>query len=118
MYTHIKYHKIPKVDKSVCTAEQMIAYNYAFAYADRYRDTWKKDKDKYCNFQRQEFIHEAIAFCMKMIMTSEKVKAKYDIDGIQAALNAGMENYFENKYSILTSYEDVGKIFPANYLDL
>ena len=28
----IKYHKIPKVEKSVCTAEQKIAYNYAFSW--------------------------------------------------------------------------------------
>ena len=78
----MKYHKIRNVDKSVCTAEQKIAYNAAFYHTFDYRETWKK----------------------------------YDIDAIQAALNAGMENYF-NGCSILSSYEEIGKTFPALYLN-
>lgn len=35
----MKMHKIRNVDKSVCTAEQKIAYNYAFVW----RETLKKD---------------------------------------------------------------------------
>ena len=43
-------------------------------------------------------------------------KGKYDIDGIFSALNAGLEDYFNAKYHILTTHEEVGKMFPALYL--
>lgn len=110
------YHKIRNVDKSVCTCEQKIAYNYASTYADRYRQTWKKEAENYMAFQREEFVHEAIAWCMKMMQNNKEIQRKYDVDLIQAALNAGMENYFNGKYGILGSYEEIGKTFPANYL--
>lgn len=113
----MKYHKIPKVEKSVCTAEQKIAYNYASTYADRYRDTWKNTADQYCEFQKSEFVHEAVEWCMKLMRDNAEIQRKYDIDAIFCALNAGMRNYFEAKYSILTSYEEIGKMFPANYLN-
>lgn len=113
----IKYHKITKVEKAICTAEQKIAYNYASTYADRYRDTWKKSADKYCEFQKSDFVREAIEWCMKMLRTNAEIQRKYDIDGIFCALNAGMRNYFEAPYGIMTSYEEIGKTFPALYLN-
>ncbi len=38
----MKYHKIPNVEKSVCSAEQMIAYNIAFRLHISYADQFKK----------------------------------------------------------------------------
>lgn len=111
----MKYKKIRGIDKSVCTAEQMIAYNLAWAYAGKYRDTWKKSAEKYSRIAQTEFIHEAVQWCMKF--ADDKIRAKYNVDAIQSCLNAGMENYFNGKYRILSSYEEIGKTFPAYYLD-
>lgn len=116
MSIKFKYHKIRGIEKSVCTAEQMIAYNVAHNYTYKYRETWKKTKDNHDRLVQKDFIFEAINLCMKMIMDNETICKKYNIDAIQAALNAGMENYWNSKYSIFTNYEDVGKMFPAYYL--
>jgi hypothetical protein len=48
---------------------------------------------------------------------SENVKSKFDIDAIFCCLNAGLENYLNSKYHIIASYEEIGKIFPALYLN-
>lgn len=112
----MKYRKIRNIEKSVCTCEQKIAYNYATTYADRYRDTWRKTASKYCEFQKSEFIHDAVQWCMKLLMNNSEFLKKYDVDAIQSALNAGMRNYFDAEHTILTSYEDIGKMFPAYYL--
>ena len=114
----MKYHKIPRVDKSVCTAEQKIAYNYAETYCYEYRKTWKESAHKYFGFQRKEFIAEAVAWCMKLMKNNKKIVEKYDLDAIQSALNAGMENYFNGAYGILGSYEEIGETFPALYLNM
>ena len=47
----MKMHKIRGVDKKICTAEQKIAYNYAFMYRDvmeriRNSDTTAMAKDE------------------------------------------------------------------------
>lgn len=112
----MKYHKIRGVEKSVCTAEQMIAYNVAFARTHEYRDTWRKTKDQYMRFQQLEFIHEAVQWCMKFVKSNEKICKKYDIDSIWCALCNGLEDYW-NGNVVLWSYEEVGKIFPAPYLN-
>lgn len=112
----MKYHKIRGVDKFVCTCEQMIAYNVAFTYTHKYRETWRKTKDQYMRFQQLEFINEAVQWCMKFVKDNEEVCKKYDIDAIWCALCNGLENYW-NGNTILWSYEDIGKIFPAPYLN-
>ena len=114
MGVKMQYHKIRGVEKSVCTAEQKIAYNLAHAYAYEYRQTWKKDKDKYMRFQQSEFIYEAVCWCYKMWKTCRGYD-KYNADAIESALRAGMENYF-NGNAILCSYEEIGRTFPALYL--
>lgn len=111
----LKYHKIRGVDKTVCTVEQLIAYKFAFAHCSDYRNTWRKSADQYARFQQVEFIAEAVAWCMRMISYCPEITGKYNIDAIQSALYAGMENYF-NGNSVLWSYEEVGKTFPAYYL--
>lgn len=42
---------------------------------------------------------------------------KYNEDAIFCALNAGFENYLKAKYHILSSYKEIGEMFPANYLN-
>lgn len=74
----MKYHKIPNVEKSVCTAEQMIAYNIAFRLHISYAN-------------------------------------QFEEDAIFSALLAGLYNYLSN-FHIFSSYEDIGRAFPAHYL--
>lgn len=43
---------------------------------------------------------------------------KYNIDAIASCLRAGFENYINSKYHILSSYKDIGRMFPAYYLQV
>ena len=109
------YHKIRGIDKTVCTAEAKIAYNLASTYAYWQRKEYREDADKYSRIAVTEFISEAIAECIRM-WKGCRGAGKYDIDAVNACLNAGMENYFKEPYGILTSYEAIGKVFPSLYL--
>ena len=108
---NIKYHKIPGVEKTVCTAEQKIAYNLAFADADLLLRLVKGGK-----------VHNA-AEAVETIFRlhdMESITKKYDLDGVFSALLAGIEKYIKNYAErhdfLLTSYEQISKAFPALYL--
>ena len=109
----MKYHKIRNVPLEVCTAEQMIAYNAAFASRDLFV---KQFKAQVVQLHRGDICLEFVRFCLNKLKQNEKILKKYDIDSIQCALNAGAENYLDSNNSILSSYEEVGKMFPAYYL--
>lgn len=116
----MKYHKIRNIPLDVCTCEAKIAYNLAFLYATDYRDAYKKNASNVSEIAVSELVSEAIYWCMKMWKTGEPYQTtpdKYSIDLIFGCLNAGMENYFKGDYAILSSYEEVGKIFPSLYRD-
>lgn len=103
----MKYGKIRGIDKKVCTAEQMVAYNLAF----RYRDIIKKAYDKMpMEFQKSEVIMQATR------KLSNQVK-KYNKDAVFCALNVGLKNYINSEYAILSSYSEIGEMFPAYYLE-
>lgn len=113
----MKYHKIRGVEKSVCTCEQKIAYNVAFLEKDSCVRNFKKEYNaQVVQIHKTDIAHEFVRACMKRLSFDEKIKEKYDMDAIQCALNAGAEKYLASKYSILTSYEEIGKMFPAYYL--
>ena len=95
----------------VCTAEQKIAYNLAFRWADLYQKSYDEATTE---ILKSEIIFKTIRFCIDDYRA--KNDSKYNLDAIQCALNAGMKNFFDTKYKILTSYEDIGKTFPAYYL--
>lgn len=96
----MKFHKIPKVDKNTCTAEQMIAYNFAF----RYRD-----------FDGQKELYDLLRVVAADIKVNEKMMQRYDIDSIIHCLRNGYIDYRRNYPSILTDYETIGKIFFSTY---
>jgi len=103
----MKYHKIKSVPLDVCTAEQKIAYNIAFSW----RDCWIhacgcKDAAKY---NAARLAQEAIASYKRNYPES-----KYDIDAIFSALLNGIPAYIEQPF-IATSYEQIGRVFPALY---
>ena len=109
----MKYHKIKNVEKSTCTAEQKIAYNCAFLIFEDCRYNWLGNRDKARSVLEY---HEHNAIREQLERLKEK-GCKYDIDAIQCALNAGLHDYIFGAEHILNSYEDIGKAFPANYLD-
>lgn len=96
----LQYHKIPRVDMDVCTAEQMIAYNIASRYLD-------------CNRKFSGYADAAQWMVQQYKRESENTR--YNIDAIFCALIAGLESFVKGKYHILTSYKEVGEMFPANY---
>ena len=110
----MKYHKICNIPMNICTCEQKIAYNLAFAHAHIFRKAYNLSP---MQFQKCEVIHEAVEFCMKMWGYNDKAY-KYDTDAIFCALNAGIENYIANNCPILASYENIGEMFPAYYLKI
>ena len=109
----LKYHKIRNVEKAICTAEQMIAYNMAFrahiSFGDRFR---KLDSA----MAKDDAVHGIIANLFKQYHNGYDYKAgKFNEDAIQAALNAGLRSYLEKPF-VAQDYETVGRAFPAHYL--
>ena len=88
----MKTHKIRGVEKSVCTAEQKIAYNLAFAYL--HINGWTPQT--------------AIDIYRK---SAEGVKGRYNVEAIEAALLAGADAYRAKPF-IAFRYEDIGAAFP------
>lgn len=113
----MKYHKILNVAMDVCTAEQMVAYNIAFAVHINYQDKYDKAKaiSSICadDIVRDIILMEVQNF--KKGMEEGRYKKSFDLDAIQACLNAGIADYLDKPF-IATLYEQVGKAFPAHYL--
>lgn len=81
----MKLHKIRGIDLSVCSAEQMIAYNIANAN------------------------HDIFTTAEEMLKTYTP-SSKYNLDAIKQALTNGLQKYLERPF-IATNYESVGKTF-------
>lgn len=112
----MKYHKIRNVPLGVCTAEAKIAYNVAFLHLADYRTAWKKQAAKCCGIAKADFIAEAKNWAMSFILNDREICQRYNIDAIDCCLRAGIEDYFNADYAILTSYAEIGKIFKSYYL--
>lgn len=111
----MNYHKIPKVEKSICTAEQKIAYNIAFRLHIAYADQFEKINSVNPGGARAkcaELAKEGLNY-YKMSYTYKP--GKYDEDAIFSALLAGLYDYLSD-YHIFSSYKDIGQAFPACYL--
>lgn len=108
------YHKIRGVDKSVCTAEQKLAYNIAFRISNDSRYNWAQDASASA---RSAAEYRATADYLH-VWTQDHADAanKYSTDAIFCALRAGLHGYLISGAPIATSYEQVGRMFPANYL--
>lgn len=98
----MKFHKIRGVEKSVCTAEQKIAYNFAFA-------------DREWILRSGTTLDEYMIYTAHRLLHNEKISKRYDIDAIQHCLRQGIVEYCKSKEIILTSYEQIGKVFPSLY---
>lgn len=103
----MKYGKIKGIEKNICTAEQVVAYNLAFKYRDMIKPVYDKMP---MGFQKNEVIMQAAR------RLSNEVE-KYDADAVFCALTAGLEKYMNSKYAILTTYSEISEMFPALYLN-
>lgn len=114
----MKYHKIRGVPIDVCTAEQKIAYNLAFHAHITFGDRFKKwvNEEKPFEIAISDAVFNMVKFEIEDF-TRNYSKTIYDIDAIQAALLYGLKDYLLN-YFIATSYDAIGKTFPANYLEV
>lgn len=103
-------HKIRGVDKEVCTAEQKIAYNYAFMY----RSTMEKIRDSdTTEITKDEAYQQVIGWLIRGVKDNG-IDKKYNIDAIVHCFRNGIKNYMEG-FSVLWNYEDIGKTFPCLY---
>jgi len=98
----MKFHKIRGIDKGVCTAEQRIAYNYAFSDYDWVVRSNITLENYLCNVSDR-------------IMKNDNIMRKYNIDAIIHCLRNGFIAYSKSRHHILTSYEDIGKAFYSLY---
>ena len=94
------FRKIPNIEKNVCTAEQKIAYNFAF----RYRD-----------FNGSKELSDLLQVVAAEIKSNEKIMRMYDIDSIIHCLRNGYIEYRKNYPAFLTDYETIGKVFYSLY---
>ena len=106
----MKVNKIRNVEKSVCFAEQKIAYNYAFMYHTRLKNIFNSDNTA---IEKSESYQEIIDFVVAGIK-SAGLDNKYNIDAIIHCFKNGIENYMNfNNSGVLSNYEDIGKIFTC-----
>lgn len=108
----MKSKKIYKVDKTICTAEQRIAYHYAFSWNEALKKIYSKDFNLTA-IQKSEALQEIIDNVVRSIKEKE-IDKRYNIDLIIHCFRNGAEKY-ANGYSILSSYEEVGRIFYSLY---
>ena len=106
----VKTNKIYGIDKSICCAEQKIAYNIAHSWSDIVKAALEKC---YTEVQKHEIVFEAIQKSLKNFEETYGAE-KYNIDAIFIALNQGMRKYCEKPF-IAFSYESIGKAFPIPY---
>lgn len=106
----MKMHKIKNIDKSICTCEQKIAYNYAFSWRQQLEKIYKSDN---AQFVKTEAYQQIINYVIDGIKRNG-IDKKYNIDAIIHCFRNGIENYL-NGYSVIGSYEEIGKTFPCLY---
>jgi hypothetical protein len=96
--TAMKSHKIYGIDKSVCNAEQKIAYNYSFTYIDGKPLEYK----------------DHILWCIKESLYRDEKMKRFNIDLIYHYILNNYEKY-QAKPFIASQYETIGTFFESAY---
>lgn len=106
-----KYKAIPRVPRTTCTAEQKIAYNIAWRLHLSHGDEYKNLASEVDRLQKcSEMVSEGLK---NYTLAYDYKPGQYNLEAIQAALEGGLQKYFESKYHIAGSYEEIGQMFPA-----
>lgn len=111
----MKYHKIRNVSKEVCTAEQKIAYNLAFRAHINFQEEFDRVNAVHPGGARSDCTRLAHREVESFRRAHDYKPGQYDDDAIFSALLAGLYDYMCRPF-IATSYEQIGKAFPAQYL--
>ena len=106
----MKCHKIRGIDLRTCTAEQKIAYNYAFMWVDCGKKIFNSSSPESVKSEQLQDIIKAV---IESIERKEINKA-YNIDAIITAFRNGFTGYCKN-FFIASDYETIGKAFPIPY---
>lgn len=85
-------HKIPGVDKSVCTCEQKLAYNYAGTF---------------------QGLNLSGAAAGIKLLEWKRGDTRYNWKAVAHLLAMYLDKYRAAKYHILSSYEAIGEMFPV-----
>ena len=109
----MKYHKIHGVALETCTKEQKIAYNIAFRLHISAGDKYHKAANTVPAFVLDRMKNELLRDGLRMWQIDGD--PRLDVDAIFSALRAGLHDYLMRPF-VASSYEQVGKAFPANYL--
>ena len=106
----LKCKKIRGVDKSVCTAEQKIAYNYACRYANIGKKILNADAPEFVKADGYFQVEKLVLNDIK----SNEALCKYNIDAIIISFRQGFRNYCKNPF-IALSYASIGNCFKIPY---
>ena len=111
----MKLHKIPGVEKDVCTCEQKLAYNLAFRIHLSYSDEWQNAKTQGKD-ERELCLEDLVRRAMLGYDSFNDVTGygkRYNREAVKAALTAGLEKYLD-RFFIADSYEHIGRAFPVD----
>lgn len=103
------YHKIPKVDKSICTKEQKIAYGLAWSLNVQCNIISGYAKWKEKGNHPDEYVNAVIKKADYFLHTCTEY-TQYPV--VEKIFKNGIKNYLENQWGILFGYDTIGKIFP------
>ena len=106
----MKCHKIRGIDLKICTAEQKIAYNYAFMWVDCGKKIFNSSNSESVKSEELQNIINAVVESIKRSGTDRT----YNIDAIITAFRNGFRGYCKN-FFIASDYESIGKAFPILY---
>ena len=106
----MKCRKIQNVDKSVCVAEQQIAYNFAFRYSDLGKKVLQADT---AEINKADGFFQIENLVLEEIKSNEAIK-RYNIDAIIVAFRNGFRKFCEKPF-IAHNYEVVGECFAIPY---
>ncbi len=105
--------KIPGCPAEVCTGEQKIAYNFAFARQDIVKYNLDQAETE---FLKAEVLRHFVRTLTKEAESIENISKRFNIDLIFCALGAGLEKYINGNSHIFTSYEQIGECFSLDGL--
>lgn len=106
----LKCKKITGIEKSVCVAEQKIAYNYACMYVDCGKRIIEAD---IAGINKADGFYQIERIVLNNIKSNEKMK-KFNIDAVIIAFRNGFEKYCKNPF-IASDYKTIGKCFEIPY---
>jgi len=105
----MKCYKIRGIEKSICTAEQKIAYNFAFMWIDSGKKILNSNM---AEVEKSKAFSDIEKFILRDL--EEEKFNRYNHDAIMIAFRQGFENYCYN-FFITADYKYIGEVFKIPY---